>query len=124
MGEMRLAARRYLELGDELRLPESSLSARCFLGSVQYHQNELSEAETSLVPVVSERRAPNLQYFTESAFALASAYEARGQANQARETVESLCEHLLRVRNTPLLQRAQAYQADLWPCARDARPRP
>ena len=110
---MRLAANQYLELGEKLGLAESTMNARYFLGCVQYHQNELSQAETSLVPVVSERRAPNLQYFTESAFALASVYEARGQADQARETVESLCEHLLRVRNPALLQRAQAYRADL-----------
>jgi ATP/maltotriose-dependent transcriptional regulator MalT len=110
---MRLAAKQYLELGEKFGLAESIMNARYFLGCAQYHQNELAQAEMSLLPVVSERRVPNLQYFTESAFALASVYQARGQADQARETVESLCERLLRARNTTLLQRAQAYQADL-----------
>jgi LuxR family maltose regulon positive regulatory protein len=113
LGEMWLAARRYLELGDELGLPESSLSARCFLGSIQYHRNELSQAETSLVAVASDRREANMQFFTESVFALASVYQARGQTDKARETVDSLCEHLLSIRNMVMLQHAQAYQADL-----------
>jgi ATP/maltotriose-dependent transcriptional regulator MalT len=110
---MRLTARQYFKLGEELGLAESAMNARYFLGSVQYHQNELSKAETSLVSVVSNRRAPNLQYFTESVFALASVYQARGQTDKARETVESVCEHLLSTQNMGLLQRAQAYQADL-----------
>jgi LuxR family maltose regulon positive regulatory protein len=111
--EMRLAAKRSVEMGEELGLPECVMNARYFLGSVQYHQNELSQAETSLVAVVTARRAPNQQYFTESAFALASVYQARGQTDKARETVESVCEHLLGIPNMAMLQCAQAYQADL-----------
>ncbi|NOR40050.1 MAG: hypothetical protein GQ537_02420 [Gammaproteobacteria bacterium] len=110
---MRLTAKQYLKLGEEFGLEEIVMNARYFLGSVQYHQNELSKAETSLVSVVSDRRAPNLQYFTESVFALASVYQARGQTDKARETVESASEHLLSIRNMGLLQRAAAYQADL-----------
>ena len=114
--EMRLAAKRYLELGEELGLVESVMNARHFLGSVQYHQNELSDAETSLGPIVTDRRAANLQFFTESVFALASVYQARGQTDKARETVESVCEHLLSIRNMVMLQRANAFQADLALC--------
>jgi LuxR family maltose regulon positive regulatory protein len=105
-----------LELGEELGLVESVMNARHFLGSVQYHQNELSEAETFLVPVVTNRSVPNLHYFTQSVFALASVYQARGQTDKARETVESVCEHLLSIRNMVMLQRANAFQADLALC--------
>ncbi len=111
--EMRLVAKQYLGLGEKLGLPESSLNARYFLGSVQYHQNELSKAETSLVPVVSDRRAVNPQFLTESVFVLASVYQARGQTDKARETVDSLCEYLMSTQNMFMLQHAQAYQADL-----------
>lgn len=111
--EMRLAAKQYLELGKKLGLAESVMNARYLLGSVQYQQNELSQAETTLVPVVSDRGPPNLFYFTESVFVLAAVYQARGQTDKARETVESVCEHLLGIQNMAMLQRAQAYQADL-----------
>jgi LuxR family maltose regulon positive regulatory protein len=40
-------------------------------------------------------------------------YQARGQTDKARETVESVCEHLLGIPNMAMLQCAQAYQADL-----------
>ena len=116
---MQLAARRFLKLSEELGLEESTISARSLLGSVQYQQNQLSQAETSLVPVVSSQRMPNEQYFAESAFALASVYQARGQTEKARETVESACERLLEYQQTFLLQRAQAFQADL--CLRQGR---
>jgi LuxR family maltose regulon positive regulatory protein len=116
---MQLAARRFLKLSEELGLEESTMSARYLLGSVQYQQNQLSQAETSLLPVVSSQRVPNEQYFAESAFALASVYQARGQTEKARETVESACERLLEYQQTFLLQRAQAFQADL--CLRQGR---
>ena len=54
-----------------------------------------------------------MQFFTESVFALASVYQARGQTDKAREMVDSLCGHLLSIRNMVMLQHAQAYQADL-----------
>jgi LuxR family maltose regulon positive regulatory protein len=110
---MRLAARQYLEMGENLGLAESIMNAHHFLGCVQYHLNELSEAEATLVYVVNDRRAPNQQYYSESVFALASVYQARGQADGAREMADSLCDHLLSVRNMAMLQHAQAYRADL-----------
>ncbi len=109
----RLVANRYLELSTERGLPAGSMNARFFLGAVQYHRNELSAAETSLVPVVFDRGASNSQYFTHSVFALAAVYQARGQTEKARETIASACEHLMSVQNMDLLQRVQAYQADL-----------
>jgi LuxR family maltose regulon positive regulatory protein len=109
----RLAANRYLELSTKHGMQESSMNARYFLSTVQYHRNELSAAETSLVPVVSGRKVSKSQYFTHCAFVLTAVYQARGQTEKARETVESACEHLLSVSNMELLQRARAYQADL-----------
>ena len=55
---------------------------------------------------MSEIRVPNLDYYTESAFALASVYQAGGREVKARETVHLVCEHLLGVGNDTLLRRA------------------
>ncbi len=110
---LRLAADRMLQLGEALGLKESVAIANYFLGIVNYHENQLSAADSSLVQVVTSRRVPNLEYYTESVFALASVHQARGQADKASETVASVCEQLLGTGNTALLQRAQAYEADL-----------
>ena len=110
---LRFGADRYLELAETFGLAESIAIAGYFLGILEYQLNCLSQAETSLLSVVSERRVPNLDYYTESAFALASVYQAGGREVKARETVHSVCEHLLGVGNDTLLRRAQAYEADL-----------
>jgi LuxR family maltose regulon positive regulatory protein len=110
---LRLAAKQLLELAEEHGLSESIELACYFLGIAQYQQNELAKAEASLTPVVANRKVPNLEFFVESAIALASVYQATGQADRARETVDSVCKHLLSVSSPTLLQRAQTYQADL-----------
>jgi LuxR family maltose regulon positive regulatory protein len=110
---MRRAANQMLELGEKLRLEESIAVGHYFLGIFHYQRNELSEAEAMLLPITHFKRVWNLEYQSESVFALASVYQARGQADKAGETVESLCEYLLGTGNTTTLQRAEAYQADL-----------
>jgi LuxR family maltose regulon positive regulatory protein len=110
---LRLAAAQCVEAGVEHRLADSSALGRYFIGIVQYHQNELSDAETTLLPIVAEPNLPNLETFTQSAYALASVYQARGQEDKARATAEFVCEHLLRIRNMAVLRGAQAYQAEL-----------
>ena len=110
---LRLAAKHYFELSEALGLPESLAIARYFLGIADYQENELSKAETFLIPVVAEAKAVNLEYSTESAFVLASVYQASGLAGKARETIESVCKQLRRINDIVLLQRALAYQADL-----------
>ena len=113
LGALRLTAQQLLELAEEYGLSESVELACYFLGIAQYQQNELSKAEASLVRVVAERNIPNFEMFAQSALALASVFQATRQADKARETVDSLCAHLLGARNVTLLQHAQAYQADL-----------
>jgi LuxR family maltose regulon positive regulatory protein len=110
---LQLAANRCLDLGEVCGLPESISVANYFSGIADYHQNDLSAAAASLVHVVSNQNAPNQEYYTEGAFALASVYQARGRANNANETIKSVCEHLLGAGNMAQLLRAQAYQADL-----------
>ncbi|MBW2160106.1 MAG: AAA family ATPase [Deltaproteobacteria bacterium] len=110
---LQLTAHQLFALGEEHGLVESIQFGRYFSGIAEYQRNELAKAEASLTPVVADLNVPNLEFFVESAFALASVYQATGQAEKARETVDSVCQRVLRARNSALLQRAQAYQADL-----------
>jgi len=110
---MRRAARQCSELGEKLGLDESILVGRYFLGIVHYHQNELSKAEAMLAPIAVFDKVANLEYVVESTFALASIHQACGRAGKARDTANSLSEFLLSLRNTNVLQLAEAYEAEL-----------
>ena len=110
---MRLSARQYLELSEVLQLSESILFSRYLLGMAEYENDELPNAESVLMPIVGETRSANLEVTTEGTFVLASVYQTTGRPDQARLIIESLCEQLLKARNLRLLQKANAYQADL-----------
>jgi len=110
---LKRTASQLIELSNEHRLSESGAMGGYFAGIAAYERNELSAAEKSLLPVVSHSSSPNMEFFAQSAFALACVCQARGQADKARELVDSVCEHMLRIRNTAVLQMAQAFQADL-----------
>jgi LuxR family maltose regulon positive regulatory protein len=110
---MRRPARQCLELGEKVGLDESILIGRYFLGIVHYHQNELSKAEAMLAPIAVFDKVANLEYVVESTFALASVHQACGRAGKARDMAASLSEFLLGLRNTNVLQRAEAYEAEL-----------
>jgi LuxR family maltose regulon positive regulatory protein len=110
---LRLTARRYRALAEKLELPESIEVLHYLSGILDYQLNSLAQAERSLLLNVITTQSPNLEFYTESALALASVYQASGRAEKARETVTQVCEHLLGVGNIRMLQRAQAYLADL-----------
>jgi LuxR family maltose regulon positive regulatory protein len=102
-----------LEMSGEFGLLESSTVGRYFVGIVHYQQNKLSAAKASLVPVVTNPVVANSEYFAQCAFALASVYQACGQADEAAETAEFIVDYLLKVRNMEQLPLAQAFQAEL-----------
>jgi LuxR family maltose regulon positive regulatory protein len=110
---LRSAADRFRELGEKLGLEEGLEFISYFFGIVDYQLNSLAEAENILAPVVATHRIPNLEFYSQCAFALASVYQASGRAKKARDTVTSLCEYLLQVESRSLLLLAQAYRADL-----------
>ena len=110
---MRLSARQYFELSEVLQLSESILFSRYLLGMAEYENDELPNAESVLMPIVGETRSANLEVTTEGTFVMASVYQTTGRPDQARLIIESLCEQLLKARNLRLLQKANAYQADL-----------
>jgi LuxR family maltose regulon positive regulatory protein len=110
---LRSAADRFRELAEKLGLAEGLEFVSYFFGIVDYQLNSLAQAETFLAPVVAAHRIPNLEFYCQSAFALASVYQASGRAEKARDTVTSLYEYLLQVENRSQLLLAQAYRADL-----------
>lgn len=110
---LKRAATHCLELGREFGLRESTAVGRYFVGIAQYQQDELSAAEASLLPVVTDPIVPNMKYLAQSAFALALVYQARGQPDKARETAEFIGDHMLKVRNTDQMALARAFQAEL-----------
>lgn len=111
--DVRLMAARCIEAGDRQGLAELSLVGNWFEGMVSYQQNRLAEAHAHLMPAVTARRIPNLEYYLESAFALSCVHQAMGRENDARETLDAASDRLVAFRSSTLLQRAQAYQADL-----------
>jgi len=106
-------ASQLVEMSDKHDLFESGSVGRYFVGIAEYQQNELSAAEKSLLPVATDCFSPNLEYFAQSAFALSCVYEAQGRADKAKELVDSVCEQMLRIPNTAVLQIVQAFQAEL-----------
>ena len=110
---MRLPARQYFELSEVVRLGETMVASRYFLGMAEYEHDKLPNAENLLMPIIGKIRSANLEASTEGTFVLASVYQATGRPDQARLIIESLCEQLLKAGNMVLLQKARAYQADL-----------
>lgn len=111
--ELKLTAARCVEVGEDQGLAELALVGRWFESMVSYQHNDLSNARDLLMPGVVARRISNLEWFTESAFALACVYQAMGQQNDSRDIVDAATARLLKLGSPALLQRAQAYRANL-----------
>ncbi len=108
-----LVAEEILELGQESELKESIILGNLCVVLAHYQQNELAKAEALLMPAFAKRNISDHEVFTKCTIALASVYQATGQADKARKTVQTICGNLMRAGNTALLQRALAFQADL-----------
>jgi LuxR family maltose regulon positive regulatory protein len=113
LSALKREASQLLKQGDAFDLFESTLLGRYFLGIAAYQQNELATAEEFLLPAVTNRFSPNLEYLIQSAIALSCVYEARGRADKARDVIDSVCEDMLQISNTTMLQVALAFQAEL-----------
>jgi LuxR family maltose regulon positive regulatory protein len=102
-----------LELSNELHLPESSDIGQHFLGVSHYCRNELAEVEKHLKGVVKNGNKINIFNFAHSAFVLSLTNQAQGRSTEACEIAESVVRYALDTGNTPLLQLAHAFQAEL-----------
>jgi LuxR family maltose regulon positive regulatory protein len=109
---MRTAAQ-LIRLGEEQGLPEATGFGRYFLGIAHYQQNELAEVDKVMGPLVSDQAIARTNDFANTAFVMASAYEALGRQEEARVMADRIVELMLEKRHPVLLPAAQAYQADL-----------
>jgi LuxR family maltose regulon positive regulatory protein len=110
---LKRTAAQLLRLGEEQGLPESMGFGRYFLGIALYQHNELTEVERVIGPLVSDQAIARTNDFVNSAFVMASVYEALGRGEEARGTVECIVELMLMKRHPVLLPVAEAYRADL-----------
>jgi len=110
---LRRSGRGLMEVGDHFGLGDSSAAGRYFIGIAEYQLNRISEAQSILLPVVSNQFVANLEFYAQSVFALASVYQAQGQAAKANEVVETLADKMLNFGNVTVLSLAKAFQADL-----------
>jgi len=102
-----------LKLARELDLPESIDWAHYLRGCAHYQQNSVADAQSDFAAVVAGRIAVHGMARAQSAFGLASAYQAQGLAGPARATAESVVRYALEMNNSAILATAKAFEAHL-----------
>lgn len=107
------AATYFLRLAEERNLPESTQWARYFRGCAAYQLNDLAAAEGEFAAVVGQPYLAHSFTFSQSAYGLASVYQAQGAGDQARARVESVQAYGLEINNTRILADAGAFLAEL-----------
>ena len=106
-------ANHLLNLASERHLTESVAWARYFRGCAAYQRNDLARAESEFAAVVGQRYVAHGIAFSQSAFGLASVYQAQGNPEQARAVVESALAYALETNNSRGLIDAQVFQMRL-----------
>jgi LuxR family maltose regulon positive regulatory protein len=110
---MRRAAGQALKLGKDSKLQETIAIATYSVGISHYLRNELREAEKHLSDVVRNPNDPSILNYYHSAFALALNHQAQSRPQEASKVVEEVISRALDLRNTEMLQNAEAFQAEL-----------
>jgi LuxR family transcriptional regulator, maltose regulon positive regulatory protein len=106
-------AERLLSVSQELALPDQVALAHHFLGTTHYARNNLEAAEQHLSCAIAARFNMRLLWWSEAAGVLALTYQARGQPDLARQTLNDAHEVLLERHALRLLPNIGAYQAEL-----------
>ena len=83
------------------------------LGSVQYMQNNLAEAETHFSFLAQKPYVNYGNQYVYSVIGLALTYLAQEKPDEAQQTARSLVDFLLKTKNVSLLPVAQAFQAEM-----------
>lgn len=107
------AAAQMLQVARERGLTESIAWARYFRGCALYHLDDLAGAESEFAAVVEQRYLVHSFAFSQSAFGLASVYQAQGASDRAREVAKSVATYALEINNARVLADAEAFQAYL-----------
>jgi ATP/maltotriose-dependent transcriptional regulator MalT len=102
-----------LQIAREHDLPESLDWAYYFRGCAHYQQNDPDAAEHDFAAVVADHVAAHGIVLPHSAFGLSLAYRARGLAEPARVTAETVVKHALKLNNPSIFATAKAFAAHL-----------
>ena len=102
-----------LGFGQDHKLSETVVFARCFLGAAHYHHDQLETAEEYLLPVVEDPYAPAFFMHVMAVHLLALILQARGDRDGAVGLAGRLLEHILKSGSTSFLPHAQALRAEL-----------
>jgi LuxR family maltose regulon positive regulatory protein len=113
LANLKQTADQLLELGKELQLPESIAIGQYFLGLFCFCRNELAEAEKYLSSVVANSPGVNIYNYAHGSFLLSLVKQAQGCSTDAVKTVEAVTRFALNTGNSPLLQLATAFKAEL-----------
>jgi LuxR family maltose regulon positive regulatory protein len=113
LSNMMETANHLLSLAREGDLPESVTRGQYYLGMAHYQRNNLAAAESAFAAVLERRYVAYPLVFAQSAFGLASVYQAQGFADRANATAESVRAYALEMNNPPMLADAQAFGAHL-----------
>jgi tetratricopeptide (TPR) repeat protein len=102
-----------MELIKEDSLPAAVSFGLHYLGIIQYHRNELQNAEETLTQSSETHYAYSPMNFAHSTFALALRYQAQGKPDQARKISRSVVHDAIETNNADVLQVARAFEAEL-----------
>ncbi|HRI57516.1 MAG TPA: hypothetical protein PK170_10515, partial [Anaerolineae bacterium] len=105
------AATRYLKIAAERNLTESIWWARYFRGCAAYQAGDMAAAEHDFAAVVEQRYVAHSQPFTQSAYGLASVWQAQGAGEAALALIESVLAYGMEIDNAQVQTDAQAFQA-------------
>jgi LuxR family maltose regulon positive regulatory protein len=113
LANLLLVATQLLQLAQQRDLAEALGWAHYFQGCALYQLNDLNGAENEFAAVVRQRYVAHGLAFSQSAFGLASVWQARDAADRAREIVDSVASYALEMRNTRIMADAEAFRAGL-----------
>ncbi len=108
---LRQAADRFLRVARKRNLQESVWWARYFHGCAAYAINDLATAEREWAAVVEQRYVAHGLPFTQSAYGLASIWQAQGAGDRALALTESVLAYGVEIDNPRIQMDALAFQA-------------
>ncbi len=111
LADLSLTATHFLRLASERHLSESMWWARLYRGCAAYQRNDLAAAERDFAAVVEQRYIAHSHPFTQSAYGLASVWQAQGAGEAALALVETVLAYGMEIDNVRVQIDAQAFQA-------------
>ncbi len=104
-------AEHFHRVGVERNLMESIWWARYFRACAAYQSNDLAGAERDFSAVVDQRYIAHSLPYTQSAYGLASVWQAQGAGDRARALIESVLAYGMEIGNSRVQLDAQAFRA-------------